>query len=42
MKNKKSVFGLLLAATVSVEAVAHSAPNLPQVMTVPEGVAAFG
>lgn len=42
MKNKKSVFGLLLATIVSFDAVAHSAPNLPQVMTVPEGVAAFG
>lgn len=42
MKNIKSVFGLLLAATVSFEALAHSAPNLPRVMTVPEGVAAFG
>lgn len=38
----KSVFGLLLAGTVSFEALAHSAPNLPRVMTVPEGVAAFG
>jgi cyclase len=42
MKNKKSGFGLLLAATVSLEAASHSAPNLPKVMTVPEGVAAFG
>ena len=42
MKKIKSVFGLLLATTVSFEAVAHSAPNLPKVMTVPEGVAAFG
>ena len=42
MKKIKSVFGLLLATTVSFEALAHSAPNLPQVMTVPEGVAAFG
>ena len=42
MKNKKSVFSLLLVATVSFEALAHSAPNLPKVMTVPEGVAAFG
>ena len=42
MRNKKSVFGLLLATTVSFEAVAHSAPNLANVMTVPEGVAAFG
>ena len=42
MKKIKSVFGLLLATTVSFEALAHSAPNLPKVMTVPEGVAAFG
>ena len=42
MKNIKSIFGLLLTATVSFEAFAHSAPNLPKIMTVPEGVAAFG
>ena len=42
MKKIKSVFGLLLTATVSFEVLAHSAPNLPKVMTVPEGVAAFG
>ena len=42
MKNEKFVFGLLLTTTVSFEAFAHSAPNLPEVMTVPEGVEAFG
>ena len=42
MDNKKSVFGLLLATTVSFEAFAHGAPNLANVVTVPEGVAAFG
>lgn len=42
MKNMKSVFGLVLVAVVSFEASAHSAPNIGKVMTVPEGVAAFG